>query len=49
MISGGGVGGTAKEVSNLIVGREEALGLSGGLEPLHDAFASSGWLMRILR
>ena len=31
-----GVGRTAKEVRNLIMNREEALGLTGRFEALHD-------------
>jgi hypothetical protein len=34
-----------EEVVDLVVGGEETLGLSGRLEPLHLAFASSGGLM----
>jgi hypothetical protein len=34
---------------NLFMNREEALGLTGGHEALHDAQASSGRLMRVLR
>src|SRR4051812_4175478 len=48
MSSGIGVSGTTEEVSNLIVNREKALGLPGGLEPLHDALAPLSRLMRIL-
>ena len=29
--------------------RDEALNLSGRLEPLHLSFSSAGWLVRILR
>ena len=39
-IGGGDVGGTAEEVPNLIVNGEEALGLAGRFEALHDALAS---------
>jgi hypothetical protein len=49
-MSGGiGVGRTAEEVCHLVMNREKALGLAGGLEALHDALASSGRLMAVLR
>ncbi len=35
-------------MSHLIMNREEALRLPGGLEALHDALTSSGWLVAIL-
>ena len=43
-----GVGGTAEQVCNLVVNREKALCLPGGLEALHDALASSDGLMAVL-
>jgi hypothetical protein len=49
MSGSGNVCRTAEEVCNLIVSREEALRLPGRLEALHDALASAGWLMRVLR
>lgn len=48
MISGLGVGRAAEEVCYLIMNREEALGLTGRFEALHDALASSGRLMAVL-
>ena len=37
-----------EEVVDLVVRREEPLGLAGGFEPLHLPFASTGRLVRIL-
>jgi hypothetical protein len=48
MISGVGVSRTAEEVLDLIMNREEALGLTGRPEALHNALASSGGLMAVL-
>jgi hypothetical protein len=48
MISGAGVCGTAEEICNLIVDKEEALRLPGELEASHDPLASSRRLMRVL-
>jgi hypothetical protein len=49
-IVGGGDVFTAEweEVVDLIMSREEPLCLTGGFEPLHLPFASSGRLVRIL-
>ena len=41
--------GQEEEVVDLVVGGQEALTLSGRLEPLHLAFSSSGRLVRIFR
>jgi hypothetical protein len=49
MIGGIGVGRTAEEICNLVMNGEEALGLPGRLEALHDALSSPRWLVRILR
>ena len=38
-----------EEVRDLIVNRQKPLGLPGQFESLHDPFASSCWLMRVLR
>jgi hypothetical protein len=49
-----GVGGgqemptEAKQIVDGSVGRQEPLGLSGGLEPAHLPFLLAGWLMREL-
>ena len=42
---GQAVAGQEEEVVDLIVGGQEALSVSGRLEPLHLAFASAGWLV----
>jgi hypothetical protein len=49
MSSGGGVGGAAEEVRDLIVNRENALGLVEWFEALHDPLASLGRLMTVSR
>ena len=43
------VGRTTEEVCHLIVNLEKTLGLTGRFEALHDALASSGRLMTVLR
>ncbi len=43
------VAGQKEEIVDLIMGGEEALSVSGRLEPLHLAFSSAGWLMRVFR
>jgi hypothetical protein len=49
MIRSVGVCRTTEKIGNLIVNGEEALGLPGRLEALHDMLASSGGLMTVLR
>src|SRR3954451_14675759 len=50
VLSGGDVvAAEVKQVVDLIVSGEEALGLAGRLEPLHLPLASPGRLARILR
>ena len=41
--------GREEEVVDLIMGGQEALSLSGRLEPLHLAFSSPCWLVRVFR
>ena len=44
---GQAVAGQEEEVVDLIVRGQEALSLSGRLEPLHLAFSSPRWLVRV--
>jgi hypothetical protein len=39
------VAGQEEKVVDRVVGGEEALSVSGRLEPLHLPFASAGWLV----
>ena len=43
------VAGQEEEVVDLVGGGQEALGVSGRLEPLHLPFSSPCWLVRIFR
>src|SRR5690349_17959303 len=45
---GHAVAGPEEEVVDRVVGGQETLSLSGRLEPLHLAFPSSCWLVRVL-
>jgi hypothetical protein len=50
IVGGGNVlAAEREEVVDLVMRREEPLGLAGGFEPLHLSLASSGRLVRVLR